>query len=288
MCPKGLNAAENDCTGGAPEGAGGQGWFKVYSSGANNWKWSTNTSDNDAHQIFATFSTPGTYNILLSARSSSHAIDRMVLSHSGYSGNPQSLSLAESARVPGSIAGAADGSPYSVAVTVTDGCVPAKASTTNFTWNVSDAQSTGSMTINVTSQGRSDHNGTHSVAMYLLSDLTTPAHTYTPTSNASGQMSVAGFAPGTYKVVVKRAGYLQRVQEMTLTSGTQSATFDQLLGGDINGDNVINLPDLSLLSSGFGQSGQASDINGDGNTSLPDLSLLSANFSISGESLSNN
>ena len=88
FAPKALNTAENDCSGSAPEGAGGGGWFKIYSSGANNWSWSTNTSDNDAHQIYARFDDPGVYNILVSARSSSHAIDRMVLYHSDYSGNP--------------------------------------------------------------------------------------------------------------------------------------------------------------------------------------------------------
>ncbi|WP_020568721.1 malectin domain-containing carbohydrate-binding protein [Neolewinella persica] len=138
VCPKGLNAAENDCSGGAPEGAGAAGWFKVYSSGANNWSWVSNTSDNDAHQIYARFDAPGVYNILVSARSSSHAIDRMVLAKTDYSGNPQSLSLPESARSTGGVAGAADGSPYNVTVSVSDGCVPPLSTDVNFVWTVSE------------------------------------------------------------------------------------------------------------------------------------------------------
>jgi hypothetical protein len=138
VCPKGLNAAENDCSGGVPEGAGSGGWFKVYSSGANNWSWVSNTSDNDAHQIYARFDAPGVYNILVSARSSSHAIDRMVLAKTDYSGNPQSLSLPESARSTGGVAGAADGSPYNVTVSVTDGCVPALSTDVSFVWTVSE------------------------------------------------------------------------------------------------------------------------------------------------------
>ena len=136
VCPKGLNPAENECLGDAPEGAGSGGWFKVYSSGANNWSWSSNTSDNDAHQIYARFDAPGVYNILVSARSSSHAIDRMVLSHSSYSGNPQSLNLPESERRQGGTAGAAAGSPYNVVVSATDGCTPALSSSVAFTWEV--------------------------------------------------------------------------------------------------------------------------------------------------------
>ena len=50
-------------------GAGADGWFKVYSSGANSWSWSTSTSDNDAHQIYARFDAPGVYDVLISARS---------------------------------------------------------------------------------------------------------------------------------------------------------------------------------------------------------------------------
>jgi len=64
-----------------PEGAGSDGWFKVYMNTVGSWKWDANTSDNDAHQIYATFGTEGTYTILVSGRSNGHGIDRMVLSH---------------------------------------------------------------------------------------------------------------------------------------------------------------------------------------------------------------
>ncbi|GAB4118708.1 MAG: hypothetical protein Tsb0027_12300 [Wenzhouxiangellaceae bacterium] len=130
VCPKGLDLTLNDCVGNEPEGAGADGWLKVYSSGSTNWTWSSNTSDNDPHQIFARFDAPGTYNILVSARSSSHVIDRMVLSRDDFAGNPQDLSLPESVRA----GGAAAGSPYSVTVSVTDGVAPAVEET--FTWNV--------------------------------------------------------------------------------------------------------------------------------------------------------
>ncbi len=89
-----------------PEGSGSGGWFKVYSSGANDWSWVTKTSDNDAHDIFAQFDNPGTYTIQVSQRSSNHAIDRMVLhqvSPDDFAGDPESTSLAESpkATTPG-------------------------------------------------------------------------------------------------------------------------------------------------------------------------------------------
>lgn len=64
-----------------PEGAGSDGWFKVYMNTVGTWKWDANTSDNDAHQIYATFDQAGTYTILVSGRSNGHAVDRMVLYH---------------------------------------------------------------------------------------------------------------------------------------------------------------------------------------------------------------
>lgn len=71
--PKGI--CTNDC----PNGAGKDGWFKVYSSHTTDWTWSTLTSDNDPHLIYAKFDTAGIYTAQISARSSHHLINRFVL-----------------------------------------------------------------------------------------------------------------------------------------------------------------------------------------------------------------
>ena len=60
-------------------GSSRDGFMKVYSSGATDWKWSTRTSDNDAHDIYVEFDKPGVYEIVLSPRSTEHLIDRIVL-----------------------------------------------------------------------------------------------------------------------------------------------------------------------------------------------------------------
>jgi len=83
--PKGSGRTPN------PNGAGSGGWFKVYTNTIN-WNWTTNTSDNDPHQIFATFNSPGVYTIQISGRSKGHFIDRMVL----FQENKVSLSSATS------------------------------------------------------------------------------------------------------------------------------------------------------------------------------------------------
>lgn len=287
VCPKGLNSSENDCTGNLPQGSSADGWFKVYAGGANNWKWSTNTSDDDGHQIYARFDEPGVYNILISARSSSHAIDRMVLSHSSYSGNPQNLSLPQSDRSPGGSAGAAAGSPYNVVVYASDGCNPPYSGSTAFTWEVVEPGSATSLTLTATSQGRSNYAGVHTVELYSLTDLTTAQYAFTPTANASGQMTVTGIAPGQYRVLVRRPGYLQRVKQLTLGSAPATTTMDELRAGNLNADNAVNILDFSLLANSFGQNGQSSDLNGDGVTNILDFSLLSSNFGQSGDSLDN-
>ena len=104
VCPKGYDPEVNACPeeldedggGVEPEGSGSNGWFKVYRSGPGDWVWSTRTSDNDAHNIFARFDYPGIYLIEVSGRSKDHAIDRMVLYRDDYAGNPLDVGLVES------------------------------------------------------------------------------------------------------------------------------------------------------------------------------------------------
>ncbi len=75
-----------------PEGASSGGWFKVYTNTID-WSWSTKTSDNDAHLVYATFNSPGVYTIQVSARSNGHSIDRMVLYKEGSYSSAQAESL---------------------------------------------------------------------------------------------------------------------------------------------------------------------------------------------------
>ncbi|MBT8236390.1 MAG: Ig-like domain-containing protein, partial [Bacteroidia bacterium] len=75
-----------------PNGAGADGWFKVYSSGQTNWTWSTLTSDNDGHSIYVTFDEPGVYTMEIAARSKGHLIDRITLSKPGIDGTDLTLS----------------------------------------------------------------------------------------------------------------------------------------------------------------------------------------------------
>ncbi|MCK8521876.1 hypothetical protein M0D21_09880 [Aquimarina sp. D1M17] len=63
----------------SPNGSSKEGWFKIYMNKASTWHWQSSTSDNDAHDIFVVFDTPGDYTIEISGRSKGHAIDKFVL-----------------------------------------------------------------------------------------------------------------------------------------------------------------------------------------------------------------
>jgi hypothetical protein len=81
------------CTNDCPNGAGSDGWFKVFLSGTTNWTWSTKTSDNNGHDIFAKFDTSGIYTVLISGRSKNHMIDRFVMYNTETASNEEATNL---------------------------------------------------------------------------------------------------------------------------------------------------------------------------------------------------
>jgi hypothetical protein len=51
-----------------------------------------------------------------------------------------------------------------------------------------------------------------------------------------------------------------------------------LPGGDVTGDDIINIFDLALVASRFGSNDPAADVNGDGVVNIFDLTLVASNF----------
>lgn len=80
------------------QGSTRDGWMKVYSSGAQDWRWSARTSDNDASNVMAEFATAGVYTFTMAARADFSRYDRIVLHQEDLSNAAvQDLSLAETA-----------------------------------------------------------------------------------------------------------------------------------------------------------------------------------------------
>ncbi|MGB5820442.1 MAG: PKD domain-containing protein, partial [Saonia sp.] len=134
-----------------PNGAGSNGYFKVFRSGqpAEEYKWQAVTSDGNGHRLFVWFVNPGTYTMEISERSAGHAIDKVALYRvAGPSYTDEELTAApESARsgTSGS-SGAAANSPYNVLVTVADDGIPSLSSSVQFDWVIGGGETpTGSV-----------------------------------------------------------------------------------------------------------------------------------------------
>ena len=59
----------------------------------------------------------------------------------------------------------------------------------------------------------------------------------------------------------------------TLTASTVTAK-----PGDLNGDNSVNITDLSILLSNWNTTNSAADVNKDGTVNIFDLSILLSNY----------
>lgn len=76
-----------------------------------------------------------------------------------------------------------------------------------------------------------------------------------------------------------------RLDTQLNSSGQATANFtgaDMLLGGDLNGDNFVNIQDYAILKSGW-YLNSVGDINGNGSTELADYTIMKRNFFLRGE-----
>lgn len=98
---------------------------------------------------------------------------------------------------------------------------------------------------------------------------------------------------GDYLVEINAPGYLHKVfgtdvSPLHIVSGIKylDMTDKPLLGGDFNGDNVVNEIDYSLYFIGqFGSSDNLTDLDGSGRVNNLDYGIMRANWGISGDSL---
>jgi hypothetical protein len=147
---------------------------------------------------------------------------------------------------------------------------------------------TADLTGSFTMQGRSDYGVDLTVDVYEVGQ-TTPAYSFTPTATSGGEFTVTGIVPGTYEIAVKHSNTLQVVETATLTAGSNTADFGELLAGDANDDNVVSALDFSILAGAYNsEAGDANydaraDFNGDGFVTGLDFSLLAGNFNVAGE-----
>ena len=86
---------------------------------------------------------------------------------------------------------------------------------------------------------------------------------------------------GFYQIGASAKGYLSATgsRPIKLTVGSTIHLGETtLVGGDANGDNRIDVRDLSFVAYRLGQPGAQPDLNGDGRLGILDLSLMVDNF----------
>jgi hypothetical protein len=102
------------------------------------------------------------------------------------------------------------------------------------------------------------------------------------TTGDSGGYFLPNLPAGTYTVKVQMPGYVEAHREgVTVVVGLDLVLPQVTLrGGDVNGDCDVNLFDLIILSSSYGNPGHdpRADINGDGFVDLRDIVLVSSNL----------
>ncbi len=117
-------------------------------------------------------------------------------------------------------------------------------------------------------QGRTDHSG-----------ATVSINDYSTITNPDGSFSLEAPA-GTYTITASLPGYLPATKSnVPVGAGeTKDLGVVTLLGGDANGDGVIDAVDLAEIAAHFNTSDVVSDINADGLVDIYDLVLAGLNF----------
>lgn len=118
-------------------------------------------------------------------------------------------------------------------------------------------------------------------------------------TDAAGAFSLPETMPGTYAFRAAYSGYLSSEKaNLVVTDGamTLDAGSTTLRGGDVNGDNAINILDIGTIISKFGKTGfvvlsatsdcagtdEPADINDDGVVNISDLAIAVGNWGLTG------
>lgn len=104
-------------------------------------------------------------------------------------------------------------------------------------------------------------------------------------TGADGRFAVrTSFGEGFYTLSAHAPGYLSAASApVKMTVGSVIDVGEVLLyGGDVNGDNQIDIRDITYVAWHFSDSDPLADLNGDGEVDILDLSLTAANYGRSG------
>ncbi len=123
-------------------------------------------------------------------------------------------------------------------------------------------------------EGRDEHSGI---------DVTlTNSTVMTTTTGASGWYTFTDVPSDTYDITIASNLYLTVVLDDCPVRANETAWMPDvtLLGGDLNGDQVIDISDLVIGGASFGTADPAADINADGTVDIFDIVLIGKNFGL--------
>ena len=106
-------------------------------------------------------------------------------------------------------------------------------------------------------------------------------------ASSTGTYTLTDVPSGTTDLSAKSAWNLRsKITVSWGVDGQGTADFvgsDKLLGGDLNGDNIVNTLDYTIYATNYNTTNDVADINGDGAVNTLDYNLISVNFFKNGE-----
>ena len=135
-------------------------------------------------------------------------------------------------------------------------------------------------------QGRTNQAATGISIQVFPSGESTPAfseNNAVGNDSGVGQITIPGLSPGNYDFKIQVGTFLAKKLTNKTASPTMSLDFSTLLGGDLDGNNIVNSLDFSIMVGRWGTSDPAPDINRDGKVNSIDFAYLNANWFVQGE-----
>ncbi len=106
-------------------------------------------------------------------------------------------------------------------------------------------------------------------------------------SEGQAGYSLTDFPPEAQFLSAKTAWSLRKKLSVTFDANHQGTAIftgtSRLLGGDLDGDNVVGIPDFAIYRAQWGTAGPGADVNGDGAVGIPDFNLFRANWGTRGD-----
>jgi hypothetical protein len=166
---------------------------------------------------------------------------------------------------------------WTATVTATDG--GGNATTSSFRLCVNKLQVTGHV------QSEGFVGGTRDAVFVATDARGTVLATWTRTliyTGDTGFYTLTDVPENTAGLSVKTAWTLRSKQAVVFNPNGQAENdftgADQMLGGDLDGDNEASLPDYALMADHFFTNDAATDINGDGVVNVADYSILASHW----------